>query len=139
MLDASVAAKWTLPGAAEPLLDEANHLLKEYASGRIRFVVPDLFWAEIANFLRKAVRLRRASEAAAQSALKAMLERGFPTFASVTTLEDALSIAVRFDCAVYDSIYVALAVSSRTELITADERLVNALAARFPVKWLGLF
>jgi predicted nucleic acid-binding protein len=26
---------------------------------------------------------------------------------------------------------------SKSELITADERLANALAARFPVKWLG--
>jgi hypothetical protein len=26
---------------------------------------------------------------------------------------------------------------SKSDLITADERLANALAARFPVKWLG--
>ena len=26
---------------------------------------------------------------------------------------------------------------SKIELITADERLANALAARLPVKWLG--
>jgi predicted nucleic acid-binding protein len=30
-------------------------------------------------------------------------------------------------------------VQSGAELITADERLANALAARFPVKWLGSF
>jgi predicted nucleic acid-binding protein len=28
-------------------------------------------------------------------------------------------------------------VQSKCDLITADERLANALAARFPVKWLG--
>ena len=37
----------------------------------------------------------------------------------------------------YDCLYVALAVQSKTEWITADERLANALAARLPVKWLG--
>jgi predicted nucleic acid-binding protein len=30
-----------------------------------------------------------------------------------------------------------LAIQSKTELITADERLANALAAHLPVKWLG--
>ena len=32
---------------------------------------------------------------------------------------------------------VALAVESRAQLITADEKLANALAAHLPVKWLG--
>jgi predicted nucleic acid-binding protein len=38
---------------------------------------------------------------------------------------------------VYDSLYVALATLTNSQLITADERLANSLAARFPVKWLG--
>jgi hypothetical protein len=32
-----------------------------------------------------------------------------------------------------------LAVQSKADLVTADERLANALAAHFPVKWLGAF
>jgi predicted nucleic acid-binding protein len=43
------------------------------------------------------------------------------------------------DRTVYDSIYVALALQYKADLFTADERLANALAARFPVKWLGAF
>ena len=31
----------------------------------------------------------------------------------------------------------ALAVHSKAQLITADERLANSLAAHFPVRWLG--
>jgi predicted nucleic acid-binding protein len=54
-------------------------------------------------------------------------------------LVEALSIATTFDCTVYDSLYVALAVSTRSEMVTADEKLANALAARLPVKWLGAF
>jgi predicted nucleic acid-binding protein len=30
-----------------------------------------------------------------------------------------------------------LAIQSKSQLITADERLANALAAYLPVKWLG--
>jgi predicted nucleic acid-binding protein len=52
-------------------------------------------------------------------------------------LEEAFSIALTFDRTVYDSLYVALAVRLKADLVTADERLANALAAHLPVKWLG--
>ncbi len=42
-----------------------------------------------------------------------------------------------FGRSVYDSIYLALAVESAGQLVTADERLVNAVAGRLPVIWLG--
>jgi len=38
---------------------------------------------------------------------------------------------------VYDALYVALALDSKSQLVTADARLANALAAHLPVKWLG--
>jgi predicted nucleic acid-binding protein len=139
VLDASVAAKWALPGATEPLLAEANTLLEQYLAGRLRFLVPDIFWAEIANVLWKSVRHKNIADSAAHSALTAMVDRSFSTVPSTDVLQDALSIALQFDRPVYDGIYVALAVSYRIQLITADERLANALAAHFPIKWLGLY
>jgi len=36
-----------------------------------------------------------------------------------------------------DLTIVALAEEAGCEMITADERLVNALGSRFPVRWLG--
>jgi predicted nucleic acid-binding protein len=54
-------------------------------------------------------------------------------------LPDALKIALVHDRSVYDCLYVALAIQFKVQMITADERLANALAARFPVKWLGAF
>ena len=54
-------------------------------------------------------------------------------------LGEALNIAIHNQRSFYDSLYVALAVQVHADLITADERLFNALAARFPVKWLGSF
>jgi predicted nucleic acid-binding protein len=49
----------------------------------------------------------------------------------------AFAIAAQFKRSVYDSVYVALAMSLQTHLVTADERLANALAAYLPVRWLG--
>jgi predicted nucleic acid-binding protein len=54
-------------------------------------------------------------------------------------LIQAFQIAVDYDRSFYDSLYVALALTAKTQLITADERLVKALGSRFPIRWLGTF
>ncbi len=137
VVDASVAAKWFLPAAGETLTDEALDLLRRYTQGQIRFLVPDLFWAEFANILWKAVRQGRWIKGAAEEALAAMQQRNLPTVPARALLKEAFTIATTFDRTVYDGLYVALAVSSKAPLITADERLAHALAAYLPVKWLG--
>jgi len=137
VIDASVAAKWVLPEAGETFVPKALELLQGYADGELRFLVPDLFWAEFANTLWKAVRQGRIRVASAEMALHAMHERNFSTVSSRTLLVEAFAIATAFDRAVYDALYVALAVTSKSQLVTADERMANALAAHLPVKWLG--
>jgi predicted nucleic acid-binding protein len=137
VLDASVAAKWFLPAEGETLTDEALDLLYRYTTGQIRLIVPDLFWAEFANILWKAVRQGRWTKDAADTAIAAMRDRNLPTVPSLALLEAAFAIANTFQRTVYDSLYVALAVISKAQLLTADERLAHALAATLPVKWLG--
>jgi predicted nucleic acid-binding protein len=137
VLDASVAAKWFLPAAGETLTLEAFGLLEKYTKGELRFLVPDLFWPEFGNILWKAVRLRRISRKAAEEALGALEARKIPTVPGSSLLREAFAIAVAFDRTVYDGMYVALAVAANAPLVTADERLVNALATHFSVRWLG--
>jgi len=137
VIDASVAAKWFLPSKYEPHADIAAGLLKRYAAGDLRFVVPDLFWAELGNVFWKAVRQGRWQRSGAEDAIRLARTRSFPTAPSKALLEDAFQISTSFDRTVYDAIYVALAIISKATLITADERLANALAAHLPVKWLG--
>ena len=139
VVDASVAAKWVLPGVVEPLSDHAERLLRAYAAGSIQILVPDLFWLEIGSFFWKASRRGQIRPELARQGLQTMLNRGLPTVPTRSLLPEALDIALDFDRSVYDSVYVALAVATRSELITADERLANALASRFPVRWLGAF
>jgi len=137
VLDASVAAKWFLPSAQETLTEEAFLLLEGYSKGHTRFLVPDLFWPEFGNILWKAVRLGRMSRQSAEAGIVALGERKIPTAPTSSLLKDAFAIAATFDRTVYDCVYVALAVAEDAPLVTADERLVNALGARFPVRWLG--
>ncbi len=139
VLDASVAAKWAVPSAQEPLTVESVQLLKRYTAGELNFIVPDVFWAEVGNVLWKGVRQRRWSQAIANRATVDMTNCNFLTVSSLDLLAEALEIAFAHDRSVYDCLYVALAIQFKTEMITADERLANALAARLPVKWLGAF
>lgn len=137
VVDASVVAKWFLPAAHEPLVPQAFLLLNRYALGQIRFVVPDLFWAELGNVLWKAIRQGRCTKDTAEAAIESLKQRNLPTESSLTLWDLAFKIATSFDRSFYDCLYVALAVESKSELITADQHLANALAGHFPVKWLG--
>lgn len=139
VLDASVAVKWAIPSTNETLTGESLQLLKRYTQGEINFIVPDVFWAEVGNVLWKGVRQRRWQQAVAERAASDMRKRNFFTVSSLELLSDALRIAFANNRSVYDCLYVALAIQFKTEMITADERLANALAARLPVKWLGAF
>lgn len=137
VLDASVAAKWVLPAKGEPLAAEAVRLLETFTAGNIHFSVPDLFWTELGNILWKSVRLGRITGQAAADSIGWL--DGLPIATSPTKplIREAVTIAISFDRTVYDAAYLALAVVSGRSLITADERLVNAVGSRFPVRWLG--
>jgi predicted nucleic acid-binding protein len=139
VLDASVAVKWALPGANEPLTNESLRLFQRYCDGEVDFIVPDIFWAELGNVLWKGARRRRWSRTDVENTAADFEARRFTTVSSLALLPDALRIAFAYDRSLYDSLYAALAVQAGVDLITADERLANALAARLPVKWLGAF
>jgi predicted nucleic acid-binding protein len=137
VVDASVAAKWVLPGPDEPQKQQALHFLRQWRDGEILFVVPDFFWVESANILWKAILRGRCNRKQAEEAMTALREHRIPTVPSINLLDSALDKAVTHGRTVYDSIYVALAVESKAQFVTADEKLVNALASHLPVKWLG--
>ncbi|MBI1896880.1 MAG: type II toxin-antitoxin system VapC family toxin [Acidobacteria bacterium] len=137
VLDASVAAKWFLPPAGETLVPQSLSILQDYASGRTELLVPDLFWAEFGNILWKAVRAGRMSRASAEEAIATLARQSLSTSPSLLVLVDAFGVAATFQRSVYDCTYIALAVATGRRLLTADERLANALASRFPICWLG--
>ena len=139
VVDASVAVKWCLPSVREELAAEAEELLASNQREEVRFLVPDLFWVELANALWKAVRRKEISPSDAASAMAFVRDLDITTIPSFDLVPDALQFAIGQGRTAYDSLYVALAVESKAPLITADERLANALAARLPVKWLGAF
>ena len=137
VLDASIAAKWYLPNDAEPLAREALALLLSYTTGQTEVLVPDLFYAEVGNILWKAERQGRCSPDVGDAAVTGLVQAGFRNFASPPLLSSALRLARAHGRTVYDSLYLVLAVQESATMITADEKLANAVAAYLPVKWLG--
>jgi predicted nucleic acid-binding protein len=121
VVDANVVTKWFIP---ERLSEEAVRLLDE----RHELAVPDLVWPEVGNVLWKKTRAGELSREEAARIVQALDALPLTVFPSRNVLEAALEIALASGRSVYDSIYVALAVALGCPLITADERLVNALA-----------
>lgn len=139
VVDACVAAKWVLPASGEALLDQANRLIERHVKRDLQLLAPALIEAEIGNVLWKAVRRKRISSADAEISLQRFSELGIEMIPTSGLIDRSLQIAISCDRSFYDSLYVALALATKTDLVTADERLVNALGSRFPVCWLGAF
>ena len=137
VLDASVAAKWILTSPDEKLIEEAAHVFRTFKSRECELLVPDLFWIELGNIFWKSVRQVRISQAASEEAIRTLMASGIPTIASSPLVEKAFRIASGYQRSVYDAVYVALAADCKCDLLTADERLYNALGSRFPIRWLG--
>ena len=133
VVDANVVAKWFVP---ESLSEEAVRLLDE----RHELASPDLLWPELGNVLWKKARAGQLTAQETARILRALDQFPVTVFPSRLVLEGAVEIALGTGRSVYDSVYVALAVALECQLVTADERLVNALAAgplAPHVHWLG--
>ena len=121
VVDASVAAKWFLPEAGSRA---AGRLL----SARYRLLAPDLIHAEFGNILWKAARRGLLAPDEAAGIAEQFLATPVETCSTEALLPAALEIALDAAVTVYDGLYVALAIQEGATCITADERLVRALA-----------
>jgi predicted nucleic acid-binding protein len=120
VVDANVAVKWVLEEihseTASRLLNDSHTLL-----------VPDFFFCEVGNILWKQVRFGTATLEEAEFNFNQITMTPIQVYQSKFLVLSALKIAVRVQQAIYDCVYLALAVSQGCKMVTADERFVNAL------------
>jgi predicted nucleic acid-binding protein len=127
VVDSSVVAKWLLP---EPESKRAQLLIKTDYLLR----APDLIMPEFASVLLK--RIVRKEMTAHECAdllsrfLNEYLDVRVHLVPSRLLALKALEIAREERRSIYDSLYLALAVQAQCQLITADEKLVNAITDR---------
>jgi predicted nucleic acid-binding protein len=72
------------------------------------------------------------SEEDAQDIMDRYIELDLSLTATADLLQRAYEVAVTYKRSVYDAMYVALSVQEQCPLVTADEKLVNAVGADFP-------
>ena len=104
--------------------------------------VRDARWSEavaVGNlaFVKKVKRLEMPEEVAATDL--AVIPDQLTLHASGLLLVSAFRLAIQHGRSLYDSLYVALALREQCQLVTADERLCNALRPAFgdTLLWLG--
>jgi predicted nucleic acid-binding protein len=123
VVDASVAVKWFVP--------------ENYSAESLRFLdagfrrhIPVLLHSEVAQTIWKKVYQRKEIEAAdGRFILRGLMVTRLESHAVLPLLEPAFDIAIATGRTVYDSIYLALAVSLGCKFVTADQKLYNALRA----------
>jgi predicted nucleic acid-binding protein len=129
VVDASVAIKWYLND--EEHVDEARAILAAYVVNDIAFLAPDHIRYEVPNAILASVRRRRLDLPTAKLAVSNFLATRISTASDYTLLTSAYDYAVRYDCAFYDALYLAMADRFDCSFVHADRRLRNTLGSRF--------
>ena len=120
VVDASVVLKWFFP---ETDSDAARRLLETAH----QYVAPDLLFPEMGSAVWKRVRRGEISNDEGQRLIGDIADIAVETVATRGLIGDACAIAMSSGQTVYDSTYLALAVRLDTQLVTADQRLHNAV------------
>jgi predicted nucleic acid-binding protein len=116
VIDASIAVRWFVP---EPGSDAATLVLRADAV----LLAPDIMPGEATSAWWKKHRRGEMSAEQVERALTRLLAVGIDLIPSAPLLARAVRFAVELDHAVYDCVYLALAIRQGARLATADGRL----------------
>ena len=118
VIDASVAVKWFIPDATiETEVDRALQLLASAQRDEARFLQPAHWVSEVA-----AVLVRLAPKTVGSS-VEALMALAFVNTANdVGHYQRAISLALKLDHHLFDTLYHAVALEEKATLITADRK-----------------
>ena len=129
VVDSSVVANWILP---EHDSAHALQLIVDSARDGSGLVVLDLIFPAVANASWKRSRHGLLTADDARRALDALMKAPVQVRSAAPSLSSAFQIATRYDRAVYDALFVALATELGVSGVTADEPLWRAVHTDFP-------
>jgi predicted nucleic acid-binding protein len=132
VIDANVALKLFF---VQPQSDMADALFAHLeANAQVRFYVPDFFYAECTSAFVNYVRLAKYPARAAMEDMAELHALSLSVVPTADLVTEALAIALHHRLNGCDACYVALAHQIQAPLITADEKLVKAMAGKYNVE-----
>ena len=123
--------KWLFP-------DEQSELAEQLLVEGDELVVPELIYIEFGNVVWKRIRAGRLTRELGAELCRTFTALPLAVADARVYSTLALEIAVDYERTFYDSSYLALAVIRDCELVTADERLVNAFRGTVLERFLRL-
>lgn len=128
VIDSSVGAKWIFE---EDQQEKALLLLRGIEEDRLKVVVPELFYLEMANVAWKRVWKKGGDLEAIAESLDRILDLRLIKYPDHELADVAFENAVRLNVSAYDGAYLALAEIYVSPLVTADKKLLEACRGRF--------
>jgi len=133
VIDASVVIKLFFE-------EEHSDAAEWYVRQAQELLAPDLIWVETANVIWKRQRRGDISKQNAADIAGQLLGLPLRIHPSADLILDALDLAMQFDRTAYDSLYLALAVKTKSVMVSGDKRLASAMAngpLAKHVAWIG--
>ena len=123
VLDASVAVKWVLP---ESETREALSLREDFRNQVHELIAPDVLLVEVAHALTRAERRGFIGQAESIMKLMDVMTTAPDFYPNGPLLLRAVEISSQARIGVYDCLYLALAEREQCDVVTADQRGVEA-------------
>jgi predicted nucleic acid-binding protein len=119
VVDASIVVKWFVP-------EVYSEAAIRFLNGNDELIAPDLIFTEAGNALWKKVLRTEIPPTSAKEIIQNLIVSPVKLYPSGPMLEIALDISIEHRRSLYDSLYLALAVSRRCPMVTADRRFFNS-------------
>jgi predicted nucleic acid-binding protein len=136
IVDASVAIKWYVRDEIDA--DRAIAMLLDYENGKVKLIVPNLFYYETVNAVNTAAMRGRITEDEGRDIIKDLLAMDLITLADFKLIPSAYLYARQYKISVYDASYLAAAKEHNAPVYTADKKFYDAVKNKERlVKWIG--
>jgi predicted nucleic acid-binding protein len=122
IVDASVIAQWLI---TEPYTSNVIAMLQEVQPPDYLYV-PEFCRIECVNILWKRVRFHGMPQELAERQVNNLVALPLKIIPGSSMYHDALTIGIKHQLAIYDSIYIALARHLNYPLITVDQKQASA-------------